>query len=183
MVRFGEMSTTWRYPGAMARQPAQRQRDAPRPDGVRWLSEDELVAWRRWTMLGLQLNGLLGRQLAGSPLSYQDYTVLAYLTEQPGDRGRLGVMGVALGWEKSRISHHVTRMEDRGLVIKEKCDHDRRGWFVRVTPAGRQAIEDAAPGHVRAVREHFIDQLTPAQLAALSEASAVVLDHLASLEG
>ena len=80
-----------------------------------------------------------------------------------------------LGWEKSRASHHVSRMASRGLVDKQRCDEDRRGAFVAITPAGRTAIEEAAPGHVRAVRELFVDLLTPAQLDALSAIADRVL--------
>ncbi len=133
--------------------------------------------------MNLQLNALLGRQLADSELSYQDYTVLAYLTSQPGDRGRVAEMARALGWETSRLSHHVARMVTRGLVVKTQCPTDRRGWFVQVTNRGRSAIEDAAPGHVTTVREHFLDQLTPAQVQQLGAIAGRVLDHLTSVDG
>ena len=65
---------------------------------------------------------------------------------------RLFELAEVLGWEKSRLSHHVGRMADRGLVKNERCDSDRRGAFVVVTDRGRQEIEAAAPGHVTAVR-------------------------------
>jgi DNA-binding MarR family transcriptional regulator len=67
-------------------------------------------------------------------------------------------------------------MANRGLVDKEPCDEDRRGAFVVITPHGRATIEDAAPGHVRAVRELFVDRLTPAQLDQLRTIAEVVLD-------
>ena len=83
-----------------------------------------------------------------------------------------------LGWEKSRLSHHVARMADRGLVKKEKCDSDRRGAFVVVTERGRKEIEAAAPGHVATVRRLFVDRLTPDQLDAIAEAAEIVLAAL-----
>ena len=84
-------------------------------------------------------------------------------------------LGGVLGWEKSRLSHHVGRMADRGLVTKEKCDSDRRGAYVVVTRRGRKEIEAAAPGHVAAVRRLFIDRLTPSQLDAIAVAAESVL--------
>jgi DNA-binding MarR family transcriptional regulator len=116
------------------------------------------------------------RQLATeSGLSYQDYLVLVALTDQPDGRTRLFELGQHLGWEKSRLSHHITRMAERGLVAKEKCASDRRGAFVVVTKRGRNEIAAAAPGHVDAVRRLFVDRLTPEQLRAVGEAAEVVL--------
>ena len=127
----------------------------------------------------MRLEGELARQLAAdSGLSYPDYLVLVVLTERADGRMRLFELGAALGWEKSRLSHHVARMGDRGLVKKEKCSSDRRGAYVVVTPMGRKAIEAAAPGHVDAVRRLFVDRLTPSQLDAIGDAAEVVLAGL-----
>ena len=110
-----------------------------------------------------------------SGLSYPDYVVLVALTDRPDGRMRLFELADVLGWEKSRLSHHVARMADRGLVKKEKCDSDRRGAFVVVTKQGRKEIEAAAPGHVAAVRRLFIDRLTPAQLDTIVDAAGKAL--------
>jgi DNA-binding MarR family transcriptional regulator len=123
-----------------------------------------------------QLTAELARRLAAdSSLSYQDYEVLATLTDSPEVRLRPFELAEVLGWEKSRLSHHLRRMADRGLVTKVPCSDDRRGAFVVVTARGRRAIEGAAPGHVDAVRELFVDRLTPDQLEAMSQAAAAVL--------
>jgi DNA-binding MarR family transcriptional regulator len=128
----------------------------------------------------MRLEGALARQLAAdSGLSYADYVVLVALTDRPDGRTRLFELAEVLGWEKSRLSHQVARMVDRGLVAKEKCDSDRRGAFVIITPQGRREIEAAAPGHVDAVRRMFVDRLTPAQLDALGDAAEAVLAGLA----
>jgi DNA-binding MarR family transcriptional regulator len=71
-------------------------------------------------------------------------------------------------------------MVERGFVDREKCETDKRGAFVVVTPRGWQAIEAAAPGHVAGVRRHFIDLLRPAQLRSLSTIAGTVLDALAA---
>ncbi len=147
---------------------------------VRWLGPDELEAWRRLALMQLQLTATLSRELAeASGLSYQDYLVLAALTDRPDGRMRAFELGRELGWEKSRLSHHVARMVERGLVRRQRCETDQRGAFVVVTKQGRKAIEAAAPGHVEGVRRHFIDLLTPGELETLSAVAGRVLDKLA----
>lgn len=148
-------------------------------DEVRWLDERELRAWRSLQFMQMRLEGELARQLAAdSGLSYPDYLVLVALTDRPDGRMRLFELAEALGWEKSRVSHQVARMVDRGLVAKEKCDSDRRGAFVVITTAGRREIEAAAPGHLGAVRRLFVDRLTPAQLDGIGDAAEIVLAAL-----
>ena len=143
------------------------------------LTEREERAWRSLQFMQMRLDGELARQLAAeSGLSYPDYVVLVALTDRPDGRMRLFELASVLGWEKSRLSHHVGRMADRGLVTKERCDSDRRGAFVVVTRRGRQEIEAAAPGHVAAVRRLFVDRLTPSQLDAIGEAADIVLAAL-----
>ena len=143
---------------------------------VRWLSKREERAWRALQFMQMRLEGELARQLAAdSGLSYPDYLVLVALTDQSDGRMRLFELAGLLGWEKSRLSHHVGRMAGRGLVKKERCDSDRRGAFVVVTRRGRREIEAAAPGHVATVRRLFVDRLTPSQLDAIGEAAEAVL--------
>ena len=145
----------------------------------RWLDEREERAWRALQFMQMRLEGELARQLAAdSGLSYPDYLVVVALTDRPEGRMRLFELGNVLGWEKSRLSHHVGRMADRGLVKKERCDSDRRGAYVVVTKRGRREIERAAPGHVEAVRRLFVDQLTRAQLDAIGDAAEAVLAAL-----
>lgn len=143
---------------------------------VRWLSTTEERAWRALQLMQMRLEGALARQLASdSGLSYPDYLVLVALTDRPDGRMRSFELARVLGWEKSRLSHHVARMEARGLVDKQRCDTDRRGAFVVVTKRGRTEIEAAAPGHVAAVRRLFVDRLSPPQLDAIGDAAEAVL--------
>jgi DNA-binding MarR family transcriptional regulator len=127
----------------------------------------------------MRLEAELARDLAAdSGLSYSDYVVLVALTDRAGGRLRPYELGTILGWEKSRLSHHVSRMADRGLVRKEPCGADRRGAFVTVTRRGRKAIEAAAPGHVGAVRRLFVDHLTPDELDVIAGVSERVLAEI-----
>jgi len=145
-------------------------------ESVRWLSEREERAWRSLQFMQMRLEGELARQLAAdSGLSYPDYLVLVALTDRADGRMRLFELAEVLGWEKSRLSHQIRRMADRGLVKKEKCDSDRRGAYVVLTKSGRSQIEAAAPGHVAAVRRLVVDRLTPSQLEGLGEAADIVL--------
>lgn len=147
--------------------------------GVRWLDESEARAWRGLQVMHAQLAARLARQLAeDSDLSYQDYVVLVALTDRPDGRMRMFELGDVLAWEKSRVSHHVSRMAARGLVTRERCPHDNRGTYVVLTPEGRAAIEAAAPGHVAAVRHYVVDRLTPDQLDALAAIADTVLEAL-----
>ena len=150
---------------------------------VRWLDEREERAWRSLQLMQMRLNAQLARDLAAhSELSYQDYMVLVALTAQPEGRMRLFELGHQLGWEKSRLSHQVSRMADRGLVEKLKCPSDLRGAVVGVSARGRAEIGAAAPGHLEAVRRLFIDLLAAEQLEAIAEVCERVLAAVAEEE-
>jgi len=126
-----------------------------------------------------RLSGRVARELQrGTGLSGADYEVLVNLSEAPERRLRAFQLGVATGWEKSRLSHHITRMEDRALVRRASCPTDSRGAYVVLTAEGRRAIEAAAPQHVEHVRRWFVDALTPDQLDALADISDAILARL-----
>ena len=146
---------------------------------VQWLADDEQQDWRALQFMTMRLDAALARQMAeDSDLSLPDYGVLVALTDQPDGRMRLFELACLLGWEKSRLSHHIARMAARELLTKERCDSDRRGAYVVVTNHGRQRLVDAAPGHVAAVRRLVIDVLTTEQRAALGDAARTVLAAL-----
>lgn len=143
-----------------------------------WLDDREQQVWRRWLRVQTELPAALGRALSrDSGLSMQDFETLVRLSEAPGDRLRISVLAEQMHWERSRLSHHLRRMSTRGLVVKEDCPEDGRGSFVLLTPAGRAALEAAAPGHVRAVRELFLDGMDDQDLDTLGTLLAKVLDR------
>ncbi|MFC5909981.1 MarR family winged helix-turn-helix transcriptional regulator [Streptacidiphilus monticola] len=147
----------------------------------RWLDADEQHAWRSFLRMHTQLTAQLGRAMQQeSELSMADFAVLVELTDVT--EGRLRVLELAreLQWEKSRLSHHLGRMEKRGLVAREECASDKRGSWVVITAEGRRAIEAAAPRHVELVRTLVFDRLSAPQVAALAEVSDRIL---AGLEG
>lgn len=146
-----------------------------------WLSTQQLRIWRNWVMMNARLPTVLHRQLqADSELSLQDFEVLVLLTDAEDDRARVSDVARGLQWERSRLSHHVKRMEARGLVLRQECPEDGRGAFVVLTEAGRKAIERAAPGHARIVREIIFDSLTDEELDSLDALTTKVLSRLAA---
>ena len=137
---------------------------------TRWLDDREQRVWRSWVQAAHQLEAHLARRMqADGDLSMSDYQVLVSLSEAPEQRLRAYALGRALQWEKSRLSHHLTRMERRGLVSREDCGTDRRGAYVVLTDGGRAALVTAAPPHVEAVRSAVFDRLTPEQVDRLGE--------------
>ncbi len=146
---------------------------------VDWLDEHEQRAWRSLQFMQMRLTAELARRLAEeSDLSYPDYVVLVALTSEAEGRMRAFELARMIGWEQSRLSHHVSRRAERGLVKKEKCDSDHRGAFIVVTKEGRKQIGEAAPGHLRAVRHLFVDRLAPEELDIIAAVSERVLDGL-----
>ena len=146
---------------------------------MRWLAADQQRAWRQWLTLTTRLPARLNRQLqADSDLSLADFDVLVQLTDVPAGRLRVGELDAALDWEKSRLSHHLTRMERRGLVARVDVAADGRGSEVVLTGTGRAAIEAAAPAHVDTVRALVFDVLTEEQVRALLELTGAVLARL-----
>jgi DNA-binding MarR family transcriptional regulator len=136
---------------------------------VPWLTAEEQREWRAWLLLNSRISATIQREMQeDSGLSSSDFEVLVNLTDNPDGRVRVSDLATQMLWERSRLSHHVTRMERRGMVERAECVEDGRGAFVAITPAGRAAIEQAAPGHVRTVRRLVFDALTAEELRTLS---------------
>src|SRR3954471_22504478 len=127
----------------------------------RWLDERQQRVWQDYLHLHQDLITVLEQQLAReSGLSGADYRVLVPLSESPDGLLRARDLGAEIGWDRSRLSHHLSRMEKRGLIAREDCAEGALGLMVRLTKAGRRTIEGAAPGHAEAVRRYFFDQLS-----------------------
>ncbi|KAA1418259.1 winged helix-turn-helix transcriptional regulator [Mumia zhuanghuii] len=142
-----------------------------------WLSSDEEQAWRAIRRMFTALPARLGRDLAEeSGLSSADYEVLSTLSEKPDHRWALKDLASKAEWSRSRLSHHASRMQARGLIDKEPDPQDARGCLLRLTPRGLAVLEEAAPRHVMSVRRRFLDHLTSEELAVLGRLSARVAD-------
>jgi len=142
-------------------------------------TRDELRAWRDFVETTEALRAVLAARLQNEcGLSPGDYTVLLALSEAEGNRLRSSEMAAHIGWERSRLSHHLGRMQRRGLINREECATDSRGAEVVLQPAGAEAFHRATVPHLRAIRELFVDALTPEQLTAAGEIARTLRAHL-----
>jgi DNA-binding MarR family transcriptional regulator len=144
--------------------------------GTRWLTPQEQEAWRSFMAGCRALFSSVDAQLqrdAGMPLAY--YEILVRLSEAPGRALRMSQLAEAAAASKSRASHAVARLEERGWVRRVDCPTDRRGQVAELTEDGFAALAATAPGHVEQVRRALFDGLTPdqvAQLKAIGDAMA-----------
>ena len=146
-----------------------------------WLTTDEQHAWRAYLEATTLLFDALDRQLqrdSGIPHGY--YEILVRLSEAEGRTMRMSELADATRSSRSRLSHAVARLEDRGWVERRECDTDRRGQLAVLTDVGFAALAEAAPGHVTAVREHMISRLTPEQIDQLRDIGNAIVAGLAT---
>jgi len=131
--------------------------------------------WKAYRDLYQELSTVLEEQLLrDAGLSGSEYAVLVVLSHSPDGVVRARELGSELGWDRSRLSHLVGRMEKRRLVAREDCEEDARGSMVRLTDAGRATVDGVAPEHSEAVRRYFFNALSSDELETL----AVVFDRL-----
>ncbi len=150
-----------------------------RPRAPRWLDEDERQLWLSWVFMTRLFWEEVERDLqreAGFPFGY--YEILVMLSETPDHQRRMSDLADVTQSSRSRLSHAIDKLEQRGWVRRESCPTDRRGQLAVLTDEGSAALEAAAPEHVESVRRHLFDLLTPEQLRALREISDVMLEHL-----
>jgi DNA-binding MarR family transcriptional regulator len=149
----------------------------------RWLNEREQRAWRAYLAMQSRLQVRLNRQLqSDADMSLADFDVLVALTDRPDVQGRVLELAETLQWEKSRLSHHLARMQRRGLIKRQECPDDGRGAFVVLSDEGRLAIERAAPAHVDTVRALVFDGLDPDQVDTLADIAETVLNRIDTAE-
>jgi DNA-binding MarR family transcriptional regulator len=149
---------------------------------VRWLTAAEERAWRGYRRMRTLLDLQLARDLAqDSGLSEPDYDVLSTLSERADAEWRVTELAERLLWSTSRLTHHANRMQARGLVHRLPSADDGRGAILTLTEAGWATLRAAAPPHVRSVRAHLIDRLTPQEIDCLATISEKVIGHLAQL--
>jgi len=143
------------------------------------MSDEDWSLWRAfWSM-----NGALAREIdrqlqRDAGISSADYSVLIALFEAPDRRLRTGELAELLTWEKSRVSHQISRMEARGLVERAECAEDGRGTWITLTTDGRRTTLGATRDHAAKLREIFFDVLGDDEKDALRAGAARVLDKL-----
>lgn len=136
-------------------------------------------AWLAYMRVYHRLEYEMNRQLQSDcGMSLADYTVLNALTNAPRERAQVNVLATTIGWERSRLSHHLQRMSRRGLVERLESDGDRRATDVALTGLGRREFEAAAPAHAAWVKTLFFGDLTPAQDEALADILGAVYESI-----
>ena len=140
------------------------------------VSPAEWDAWRSFTTMRRSLDRALERNLQSTgEISAPDYELLIALFEAPDKTMRARDLAVRVGWERSRVSHQVTRMTKRGLLERTECDTDGRGTWVGLTASGRRAVLSSMRDHAAAIREYFFDVLSGEEIATLQSLSERVL--------
>ena len=146
---------------------------------TRWLDDEEAAAWVRLAGILELLPGVLDSQLRrDAELTHFEYYALAMLSESPERTLRMTSLAAQTNSTLPRLSHVVRRLEDRGLVERFPCPEDARATNVRLTAAGWDKVQQAAPGHVANVRQHVIDALTPEQVAQLRAIGEAILGRV-----
>ena len=146
---------------------------------TRWLSDRQQVAWRAFLQASMQLWQQLDGELqheAGLPLAY--YQMLAMLSEAPDRTLRMSELALRTWSSRSRLSHAVDRLEERGWVRRLTCPEDRRGSFAQLTDEGFAVLQAAAPSHVESVRRHLFDLLSDEEVDGLAETSRKIAASL-----
>jgi DNA-binding MarR family transcriptional regulator len=158
---------------------------SPAPTGVpdltapRWLDAEEQRAWRAWLFSAQLLQDRLDRELTHSTgISHAYYEILVALSEAPERMMRMSELADRCLSSRSRLSHAVSRLEERGWVRRQVCAEDGRGQLAVLTEEGFAALDAAAPVHVESVRTHLFDQLTPQQVENMRDLGETLLAHL-----
>src|SRR6201992_3432932 len=140
-----------------------------------WLSPAQLRAWVAFMRVQLRMNYEINRQLQrDSGLSLADYHVMNALSTAPDHTMQVTELAALIGWERSRLSHHLRRMSERGLTKRIQSTDDGRATDAVLTKKGMNAMADAAPGHSMLVKRLFFEPL-PDELVAPFTAP---LDHI-----
>lgn len=144
-----------------------------------WLDAEEMRAWRAYVVAKNLLDAQLNRDLQEEhQLTLADYEILVRLSEAPCRQMRMTTLAEQVASSKSRISHQIGRMEQAGLVCRQECPGDRRGVFAVMTSHGWDVLRDAAPTHVRGVRDNLVDLLSGSELSLLAGVFERVAEHL-----
>lgn len=151
---------------------------------TRWLSEDEQQVWRRYLEATQRLWEQLARELdEAGDLPLAEYEVLVRLSEAPDQRIRMSELADALSHSRSRLTHTVARMQQRGLVTRVPSVDDGRGVLAAVTPRGLDALREHADVHVSGVREHLFEQMDAEEAAVVGRVLERVCTHLRDVRG
>jgi DNA-binding MarR family transcriptional regulator len=124
---------------------------------------------QRVTYLLRRVTDAAGRKAnaALAPLGFdtRHYTVLTVVAANPGPSQR--TIADTLRIDRATVVALIDGLEDRGLIRRARSRQDRRANTIRLTAAGRQALETA---HVRMAEceESFLSVLPEAERTSLA---------------
>jgi DNA-binding MarR family transcriptional regulator len=137
------------------------------------LSPHELRVWHAFRLMGEDVMARVGRDIAeATGLSGPEFGVLSRLASLGKGEIRQQVLAQSMGWDKSRLSHQLTRMQARKLV--ERREADKRVVFIVLTSHGREMLKAALPVHARSVRQNLLDRLSAEQIETLVRISNIL---------
>ena len=143
------------------------------------MAELDSRAWRAFHKVGSSLLPHLSRQITNhSGITGAEYVVLVALSELTSPNVNLNRLATGLGWETSRMSHQISRMEENGLVKKSRNPDDSRCFDVSITSKGRKIAESAIPLQSREINHCFSEVLTKDQMRSLIEISEAITKHM-----
>jgi DNA-binding MarR family transcriptional regulator len=134
------------------------------------LNREELGAWRGLLRVHSRMTKALDAELLrehGLPLS--SYEVLLFLADAPEGRLRMSELADGVLLSRSGLTRLVDRMERDGLLRRERCADDARGFLATITPKGRALFQRARRTHLDGVRERFLTHLSPEEQRMLAE--------------
>jgi DNA-binding MarR family transcriptional regulator len=144
------------------------------------LEPEEWQFWDTWMraqrLIATQLERGLQRDCG---ISKAEFGVLVTLW-RAGRELRVGELSESLDWDKSRVSHQLTRMEKRGFVTRTQYGADGRRAGISLTDEGRRAAADAIGAHAGNIRRHVLDPLTPEQAAVIRAWSEQTVERIGS---
>lgn len=145
-------------------------------DTTRWLTEEEREGWLFISSMMFKLPGQLETQLhKDSGLSFVEYMVLAMLSESEQQQLTMTELAHQTNTLLPRLSRVVTRLEKLGFVERSIWEKDRRVSICHLLPVGLAKVQEAAPGHVEAVRSIIFDRLNSRQVRSLAKIGEAVL--------
>jgi DNA-binding MarR family transcriptional regulator len=148
-------------------------------DDERWLTGEQLAAWKKFIAVVALVPGVLDTQLQkDADLTHFEYFTLAMLSEAPDRTLRMTALASRTNATLSRLSHVVSRLEDRGYVTRSPCPTDRRATNATITEKGWRKVVATAPGHVDTVRDRIMDPLDERDVADLDRVMTRILGRL-----
>jgi len=133
------------------------------------INQEEMKIWHLWKGTFHTIFGRIVKEMSDhTGLSESDFGILDRLVLLGEGKLRQQELADSMDWDKSRLSHHLKRMEKRGLIVRSPLDTDR-GVQVEITSEGQSALDNARPFLAKAMRQHFFEQLTDQDIEVITK--------------